>query len=105
LKRCCGGERMPSMPDLRATYRPQLGPGPTLEDARRRVPYLRDVGVSHLYLSPSLQARSGSTHGYDVVDPTKVSEALGGEERLRALAGEGLGAVLHLGPHHNVCAD
>ena len=52
------------------------------------MPYLRDLGVSHLYLSPSLQALEGSTHGYDVVDPTRISEALGGEEAFRELCGE-----------------
>ena len=50
------------------------------EDVRALVPYLQSLGVSHLYLSPSLRARSGSTHGYDVVDPTQVSESLGGED-------------------------
>ena len=68
------------------------------------MPYLRDLGVSHLYLSPSLQARDGSTHGYDVVDPTRVSEALGGEAGLRALAAAareaGMGIVLDVVPNH-----
>ena len=70
---------------MRATYRLQLGPGLGFREARELVPYLRDLGVSHLYLSPSLQARSGSTHGYDVVDPTRISEDLGGEEEFRKL--------------------
>jgi (1->4)-alpha-D-glucan 1-alpha-D-glucosylmutase len=69
------------------------------------VPYLRDLGVSHLYLSPSLQAREGSTHGYDVVDPTKVSDALGGEEGLRALRAAGLGIVLDIVPNHMGTGD
>jgi (1->4)-alpha-D-glucan 1-alpha-D-glucosylmutase len=72
---------------------------------RALVPYLRDLGVSHLYLSPSLQARTGSTHGYDVVDPTRVSDALGGEESLRALAAEGLGIVLDIVPNHMGVSD
>ena len=72
---------------------------------RELVPYLRDLGVSHLYLSPSLQARSGSTHGYDVVDPTRVSDALGGEEALRALAAAGLGIVLDIVPNHMGTGD
>ena len=88
------------MADLRATYRLQLGPGLRFDDVRALVPYLRDLGISHLYLSPSLTARSESTHGYDVVDPTRVSEALGGEEGLRALAGEGLQIVLDIVPNH-----
>jgi (1->4)-alpha-D-glucan 1-alpha-D-glucosylmutase len=91
--------------DFRATYRLQLGPGLRFDDVRALVPYLRDLGVSHLYLSPSLRARSGSTHGYDVVDPTRVSESLGGEEGLRALAGEGLGIVLDIVPNHMGTGD
>src|SRR5262249_2767908 len=69
-------------------------------EARRLVPYLRDLGISHLYLSPVLQARSGSTHGYDVVDPARVSDDLGGEEELRRLCQAGLGVVLAVGPNH-----
>ena len=72
------------MPAFRCTYRLQLGPGLGFEEARALVPYLCDLGVSHLYLSPPLQARAGSTHGYDVVDPTRISEDLGGEDAFRA---------------------
>jgi len=68
--------------ELLATYRLQLGPGLDFARVLELVPYLRDLGISHLYLSPSLQARSGSTHGYDVVDPTRISDDLGGEEGL-----------------------
>ncbi|WP_210495138.1 malto-oligosyltrehalose synthase [Patulibacter sp. SYSU D01012] len=89
----------------RATYRLQLTPDFDFARVRELVPYLHELGVSHLYLSPSLQARSGSTHGYDVVDPTKVSDALGGEEGLRALAGEGLGIVLDIVPNHMGTGD
>jgi (1->4)-alpha-D-glucan 1-alpha-D-glucosylmutase len=89
---------------LRATYRLQLGPDLRFADAERLVPYLRELGVSHLYLSPSLQARAGSTHGYDVMDPSRVSEELGGEEALRSLAAAaheaGLGVVLDIVPNH-----
>ena len=80
--------------ELLATYRLQLGPGLGFAQARELVPYLRELGVSHLYLSPSLQARSGSTHGYDVVDPTRISEQLGGEAQFRELASAGLGVIL-----------
>ena len=73
------------------------------------MPYLRDLGVSHLYLSPSLQAREGSTHGYDVVDPTHISESLGGEQEFRALCGaardDGLGVVLDIVPNHMAATD
>ena len=57
------------MAALKATYRLQLGGGFGFAQARELVPYLRDLGISHLYLPPSFQAREGSTHGYDVVDP------------------------------------
>ena len=94
-----------SRPELRATYRLQLGPQMRFVDVRSLVPYLRDLGVSHLYLSPSLQARSGSTHGYDVVDPTRVSDSLGGEEGLRELARAGLGIILDIVPNHMGTGD
>jgi (1->4)-alpha-D-glucan 1-alpha-D-glucosylmutase len=91
-------------PALRATYRLQLTPDFGFASAREQIPYLRDLGVSHLYLSPSLQARTGSTHGYDVVDPTRISTDLGGEAAFRELAdaahAAGLGIVLDLVPNH-----
>jgi (1->4)-alpha-D-glucan 1-alpha-D-glucosylmutase len=89
----------------RATYRLQLSPDLDFAAVRALVPYLRELGVSHLYLSPSLQARSGSTHGYDVVDPSRVSETLGGEEGLRELARSGLGIVLDIVPNHMGVGD
>jgi (1->4)-alpha-D-glucan 1-alpha-D-glucosylmutase len=88
-----------------ATYRLQLSPEQDFAAVRELVPYLRELGISHLYLSPSLQARSGSTHGYDVVDPTRVSEGLGGEDGLRALAAEGLSIVLDIVPNHMGASD
>jgi (1->4)-alpha-D-glucan 1-alpha-D-glucosylmutase len=91
--------------DFRATYRLQLTPEFGFAAARDVVPYLRELGVSHLYLSPVLQARAGSTHGYDVVDPTRVSEELGGEEALRALCAAGLGVILDVVPNHMAVGD
>jgi len=88
-----------------ATYRLQLRPEFGFDEARAIVPYLRELGVSHLYLSPIMEARRGSTHGYDVVDPTRVSEQLGGEEAFRALAGAGLGVVLDIVPNHMAASD
>ncbi len=88
------------MSELRATYRLQLSPQLDFAAVGELVPYLRDLGISHLYLSPALQSRGGSTHGYDVVDPTRVSDALGGEGGLRALAARGLGIVLDIVPNH-----
>ncbi|HSD77245.1 MAG TPA: alpha-amylase family glycosyl hydrolase, partial [Solirubrobacteraceae bacterium] len=93
------------MIQLRATYRLQLGPEQDFAAAGELVGYLGDLGVSHLYLSPSLQARAGSTHGYDVVDPTRVSDALGGEAALRALRERGLGIVLDIVPNHMGVSD
>jgi (1->4)-alpha-D-glucan 1-alpha-D-glucosylmutase len=94
---------------LRATYRLQLGPGLTFGDAAELVPYLRELGISHLYLSPSFAAREGSTHGYDVVDPTRLSDALGGEAGFRALAetagAQGMGIVLDIVPNHMAADD
>jgi (1->4)-alpha-D-glucan 1-alpha-D-glucosylmutase len=91
--------------ELHATYRLQLGPNLNFEHARELVPYLKDLGVSHVYLSPSFQARPGSTHGYDVIDPTKVSQALGGEEGLRALSEAGLGVILDIVPNHMAAVE
>jgi (1->4)-alpha-D-glucan 1-alpha-D-glucosylmutase len=93
------------VPEFRATYRLQLTPEFGFAQARKLVPYLRDLGVSHLYLSPSLQAREGSQHGYDVVDPRRISDALGGEAEFRALAGAGLGVILDIVPNHMAAVD
>ena len=97
------------MADFRCTYRLQLGPHLDFAAASALLPYLRDLGVSHLYLSPSLQAREGSTHGYDVVDPTRISESLGGEAEFRALCGEArehaMGVVLDIVPNHMAATD
>ena len=90
---------------LRCTYRLQLGPGMDFARVRELVPYLERLGISHLYLSPSLQARSGSTHGYDVVDPTRLSAELGGEEEFARLAAAGLGIVLDIVPNHMGVSD
>lgn len=68
------------MPTPRATYRVQLHAGFTFDDAAAIVDYLADLGVSHLYCSPFLQAAPGSTHGYDVVDHHRLNVELGGEE-------------------------
>lgn len=89
---------------VRSTYRLQLTSSFGFGDAAGLVDYVADLGVSHLYLSPILQAVPGSEHGYDVADPTRVSEELGGEEGLRALAerahAAGLGLVVDVVPNH-----
>jgi (1->4)-alpha-D-glucan 1-alpha-D-glucosylmutase len=90
--------------ELRATYRLQLTGEFGFASARSLIPYLRDLGISHLYLSPALQARPGSTHGYDVIDPRRLSDSLGGAAEFRRLAasarGAGLGIVLDVVPNH-----
>jgi (1->4)-alpha-D-glucan 1-alpha-D-glucosylmutase len=91
--------------DLRATYRLQLTPEFGFAQARELAPYLLELGISHLYLSPSLQARAGSTHGYDVVDPRHISPDLGGEEGFRALADGDLGVILDIVPNHMAAVD
>ncbi len=95
--------------ELRATYRLQLTSEFGFGAARTLVPYLRDLGISHLYLSPSFQARPGSTHGYDVIAPRQVSDALGGAEGLGALSGAardaGMGLVLDVVPNHMAADD
>jgi (1->4)-alpha-D-glucan 1-alpha-D-glucosylmutase len=92
------------MPAPRATYRLQLRPGFGFEQAAALADYLAELGVSHLYSSPYLQAAPGSTHGYDVVDPSRVNEELGGEEAhagfCAALREAGLGQVLDIVPNH-----
>ena len=92
----------------RATYRVQLHAGFTLDDAATITDYLAQLGVSHLYCSPYLQAAKGSTHGYDVTDPTRVNEEVGGAEAHRrladALSAAGLGQVLDIVPNHMAIA-
>lgn len=91
-----------------ATYRLQLQPEFPFGAAAAAVPYLASLGVSHLHLSPVLEAVPGSPHGYDVVDPTRVRAELGGEEGLRALARtareHGLGLVVDIVPNHMAMA-
>jgi (1->4)-alpha-D-glucan 1-alpha-D-glucosylmutase len=87
-----------------ATYRLQLHAGFPLSAAEGVLAYLGELGISHVYLSPCLQAVPGSQHGYDVVDPTKISEDLGGEQawsRFVKTAGElGLRILLDIVPNH-----
>ncbi|MFB8776250.1 malto-oligosyltrehalose synthase [Streptomyces broussonetiae] len=91
-----------------ATYRLQLQPEFPFTAAAAAVPYLASLGVSHLHLSPVLEAVPGSAHGYDVVDHARVREELGGEDGLRALAAtareHGLGLVVDIVPNHMAMA-
>src|SRR4051794_27478617 len=87
-----------------STYRIQLHPGFGFADAAAIADYLADLGVSHVYCSPYLQAAPGSTHGYDVVDHPRVNEELGGTNGHAAFSarlGEvGLGQILDIVPNH-----
>lgn len=89
---------------LRATYRLQLRAEFGFPEATEVVDYLDDLGVSHAYVSPSLQAAPGSAHGYDGVDPSCVSVELGGDGArtafVRALAARGLGQIQDVVPNH-----
>ncbi len=92
------------MPIPIATYRLQLHAGFGFDDVARVAPYLAALGVSHVYLSPILQAAPGSTHGYDVIDHSTLNEELGGEagyERMvKALAEAGLEHMVDIVPNH-----
>jgi len=89
---------------MTATYRLQLTPEFGFAEVEALLPYLKSLGVSHLYLSPITEARPGSTHGYDVIDHNRVREAFGGREgfeSLREAAVEaGFGLVLDFVPNH-----
>jgi (1->4)-alpha-D-glucan 1-alpha-D-glucosylmutase len=87
-----------------ATYRVQLTADFDFDSAAAIIPYLKSLGVTHLYASPFMKARKGSTHGYDIVDHTVINPELGGDagfERLsRALKQHDLGLILDFVPNH-----
>jgi (1->4)-alpha-D-glucan 1-alpha-D-glucosylmutase len=91
-------------PELRASYRLQLNGELGFAAATELADYLAELGISHLYASPVLQAARGSTHGYDVVDHGSVSAELGGEREFdgmcEALRARGLGVLLDIVPNH-----
>lgn len=93
------GPRIP-----RCTYRLQLNRGFTFADATALVPYLARLGVSHVYCSPYLRARAGSTHGYDIVDHNALNPELGSvedfEQFVAALHSHGMGHILDFVPNH-----
>ncbi|MFC1590247.1 malto-oligosyltrehalose synthase [Candidatus Omnitrophota bacterium] len=71
-----------------ATYRIQFNPSFTFRDAKEILPYLADLGISDIYASPVFKAREGSTHGYDIVDPSCVNPELGTDEDFEDLLSE-----------------
>jgi (1->4)-alpha-D-glucan 1-alpha-D-glucosylmutase len=88
----------------RATYRLQLHREFTFADAARAVPYLAELGISHLYSSPILKARAGSKHGYDVIDHTVLNPELGTQQDfthlIEVLHEHGMGLIVDIVPNH-----
>ena len=88
----------------RATYRVQLHGGFTFNDARALVPYLAELGFSHLYCSPYLRARPGSKHGYDIIDHESLNPELGTRADFDALVAElkkhGMAQMMDVVPNH-----
>lgn len=93
------GRRVPT-----TTYRLQLGPDLGFRDVIGHLDYLQNLGVTDLYCSPILQAAPGSTHGYDVVDHSRVSDVMGGreafEDMARAAHDRGMGVIVDVVPNH-----
>lgn len=90
----------------RATYRMQLQPSFTLADAQQQLGYLQQLGISHLYTSPLLEARSGSQHGYDVTNHTRINPEIGGDAAFdvlhHSLCEHDMGLLLDIVPNHMV---
>ncbi len=88
----------------RATYRLQFHAGFRFTDATALVPYLAALGISHVYASPYLKARTGSTHGYDIVDHAQLNPEIGTAAQYRefvdALRAHGMGHILDFVPNH-----
>ena len=99
---------MSGLPDaftaIRATYRLQFHRQFTFRDATELVPYLASLGVSHIYASPIMEARPGSTHGYDIIDHNRLNPELGTEADFQALVdtlhAHGMGLILDFVPNH-----
>jgi malto-oligosyltrehalose synthase len=87
-----------------STYRLQFNREFTFRDATRLVPYLASLGITHCYASPYLRARSGSTHGYDIIDHNSLNPEIGSPEDYEGFVAElhrhGMGQVLDLVPNH-----
>lgn len=87
-----------------ATYRLQLNQSFTFRDAAAIVPYLSELGISHVYVSPYLRARPGSTHGYDIIDHNSLNPEIGTPEDYEHFVDElhrqGMGQILDIVPNH-----
>ena len=95
---------MPRSTPISATYRLQFNRDFTFQNATKLLDYFSALGITHLYASPILHSRSGSTHGYDVIDPTRLNPELGTEADFFTLQTElrnrGMGLVLDIVPNH-----
>ena len=104
FQKCLARRRIPS-----ATYRLQLNQHFSFHDAGAIAPYLRALGVTDCYVSPVLQARAGSSHGYDVCDHSRLNPELGGQQGFEIFAAtlreHGLGMILDAVPNHMGIAD
>jgi (1->4)-alpha-D-glucan 1-alpha-D-glucosylmutase len=107
LSSCCHndmGSRPQGSVAIRATYRLQFNRGFTFRDAIGLVPYLAQLGVSHIYASPIMEARPGSTHGYDIVDHNRLNPEIGSDDDFRTLVDtlhrHGMGLILDIVPNH-----
>jgi len=102
--RAAAGTAHPAAVIPHATYRLQLNREFTFRDAAAVVPYLSELGVSHVYCSPYLRARPGSTHGYDIIDHNALNPEIGGrddfEHFARTLGAHGMGHILDMVPNH-----
>src|SRR5262249_23476591 len=91
-------------PRPEATYRLQLHGEFSFRDAAALVPYLNDLGITHCYTSPYLKARTGSQHGYDIVDHRTLNPEIGDETSYTAftsaLREQGMGHILDVVPNH-----
>ncbi len=91
-------------PTPRATYRLQFSSGFGFRDAAALAPYLAKLGVSHVYASPYMKARPGSSHGYDIVDHNALNAELGSPEDFAAMVAafkaNGLGQIVDFVPNH-----
>jgi (1->4)-alpha-D-glucan 1-alpha-D-glucosylmutase len=95
---------MPHSTPISATYRLQFNKDFTFQDATKLLDYFSALGITHLYASPILRSQPGSTHGYDVIDPTRLNPELGSEADFFTLQTElrnrGMGLVLDIVPNH-----
>jgi (1->4)-alpha-D-glucan 1-alpha-D-glucosylmutase len=93
-----------SSSSISSTYRLQLHKDFGFRDATKLIGYFSDLGISHIYASPVLSSRSGSTHGYDATDPTRLNPELGTEADFYALHAElqrhNMGMILDIVPNH-----